>query len=203
MPLKIRVASWLSACVVSLVLFAWLPSSARAEWNTSTIQVTGGNCLIRETRIDDTKLTLLFDDFTARLDSRLSTPSNVRETCETSVVFRLPANRRLKTLSHRVIASAEKDQLSEVTLRASVEMAGGVFSSLGRLPLYSVYSGRLLLYKSFDLARSSGCSEQERQIKVKASWILQIDAVPGDVSSGIGLTGEDQRVDLWVDTESC
>jgi hypothetical protein len=191
------------ALVLFFVGLAWPPGSARAEWSSATVHVTGGNCFIRETRVDDTKLTLVFDDFAARIMMRLLAPMKVIENCESSVVFRLPANRRLKTLSHRVIAVAEKDQLSEVSLHASVEMVGGVFKNLGRLPLSSVYSGRLLLYKSFDLHQWSRCLAEEQQIIVKASWMLQIDAGPGEVSSEIGITGEDQRADLWLDTEAC
>jgi hypothetical protein len=82
-------------------------------------------------------------------------------------------------------------------------MVGGVFKNLGRLPLSSVYSGRLLLYKSFDLHQWSRCFAEEQRIMVKATWMLQIDAGPGEVSSEIGITGEDQRADLWLDTEAC
>lgn len=189
--------------IVAFLMFAGFDLVAKGEWSSSTVQVTGGNCLVRETRVDETKLTFIFDDFAARSNSGSILPVRVVESCEASVVFRLPPYQKLKTLSHRVIAFAEKVQSSEISLLGSVEILGENFKSNGRLPSGSIFSGRVLLYRSFDLGALAQCQPHDQQVTVKASWLLQILADEGEDSSHIDLTGAEQRVDLWVDTEPC
>lgn len=174
-----------------------------AEWNVSTVHSMSEMCNIREALVDETKLTLKFDSFSIKNPSRIDSFFASEETCSMGVVFILPANHRLKTLTHRIFSHGSKDHLSQISLSASVQVGNQWYRQIGTLVFGTVFNGRLLLYRSFDLRGISDCQSYKQEFEVKGEWLLDVKAEPRAQQGILDLAGEQDWIDLWLEAERC
>lgn len=177
--------------------------SAAADWNADAPRILAGNCVVSQSRIDETKLTINFFDFGVSLDGGAVSAVSESTSCSFNVEFRVPPNHRLKNLSQRIFSRAEKDSNSELSLSASVSFHDNEYHQSGTLLRGSAFNGRLLLYKSFDVRQVVECSPAEQRLQIRSDMELRVqaDAFAGNVSVNVG--GSQEGIDLWLDLERC
>ncbi|MEY3902758.1 MAG: hypothetical protein RL189_2064 [Pseudomonadota bacterium] len=178
-------------------------SSADAAWDLSSVRVSGGECVLRDRRIDETKLMLRFFDFSSQTAGDAHLLQNAQASCGMSVQFVIPSGHRLKTLTHRVQLRAHKGIKTEFAMNAAVEILGRRLSQVGRIPRSAAIDGRLLLYKSFEIENISECANVEQRIEVKADWKLELKSLYDPQPAHIDLSGTDEGIDLWVEVQRC
>jgi hypothetical protein len=199
----------MSMCKVScgwvFIAVAWIfyTHSAYAEWRPDSIQVSGGDCVVRESKVDETKITILFYDFLLSLRGQSGRQASENLSCSFDVEFRIPANHRLKNLSNRIFVKAEKDKHSALSLDAAVAMNGTQFSQTGKLLMGNGFSGRLLLYKSFDVKDAADCSPADQYIHLRTDLSFGLEIEPDSRGAMIDMSGETEWIDLWLDVERC
>lgn len=189
--------------LLSLLILHFTSVNCFAEWDLSTVRTTGGDCVVRERQIDETKLTLRFFDFVLRYAGDNPGAGTAREQCSINVQFRVPARHRLKTLTHRILFRTKKDPFLDFKMSADVSIAGTSFHQLGHLPYGSEFDGRLLLYKSFNVSSLLPCENFDQHLDVTSQWIFEMNSRNNPHAAFADLTGEQEWADLWLETESC
>lgn len=190
---------------LALVCALWQAHSdlARAEWKPESIRVSGGDCLVRESKVDESKFTILFFDFSVRLDGPSVIRATEAATCAFDVQFRIPPAHRLRNLSSRIFVTADKDNLSGVYLNAVISLNDAEFRQTGGLIAGSTFAGRTLLYKSFDARSVAGCLPVEQNLSLHMEIGFSAETEPGSRGALIDMTGQQDWIDLWLDVEAC
>lgn len=178
-------------------------TSADAAWDLPSVRVSGSECVLRDRRIDETKLMLRFFDFSAQTSRAAHLLQNAHGSCGMNVQFVIPAGFRLKILTHRVQLRAQKGAQTEFAMTAVVEILGRRLSQTGRIPANAANDGRLLLYKSFDVESISECTNVEQRIEVNAAWQLELKSNYDPQPASVDLSGADDGIDLWLDIQRC
>lgn len=192
--------------ITILGLLLWFSSQkAWAEWDVSRLRILDDACFIDHTEVEDSKLTVRFSRFSAELERAArveSFPSVVQ--CAVAVGFKLPPQRRLVSLTHRVFAYVNKTAASRVLMRVSMALNDEAFTFAGVLPEDSVVDQRLLLYKSFIPSNSlTVCNSEETELDVTLSWESSIEATAAGGRAKLNLVGDDLWTDFWIETSPC
>jgi hypothetical protein len=187
----------------SACLSVFMQAYAFAEWEPDSVRTLSGDCTVSEIRLDETKITFQLFDFSAAVSGNAAGRSVQTSSCVFDVQFRVPPSHRLKDLSNRIFARAEKDTTSSLSLTASVTLNNEEFIQTGKLMQGSSFSGRLLLYKSYDVRNIVSCSPDEQRIHLRMSVDFRAEAEPAAGPVVIGMLGEDEWIDLWMDVERC
>jgi hypothetical protein len=177
--------------------------SADADWNSDALRILSGNCVVSQSRIDETKLTINFFDFGVSLDGGEMYPVAESTLCSFNVEFRVPPFHKLKVLSQRILSRAEKDSNSELSLSVSLSLQNQEYHQLGRLLRGSAFNGRLLLYKSFDVRQVVECLPTEQKIQVRSDMELRVETEAPGSKVSVNVGGSQEGIDLWLDLERC
>lgn len=184
-----------------LTLTLWF-ECARAQWDVLDIQILGEGCEIANPQIDESKLTLKFKRFVAALNSDTFATSR-ESSCSASLRFKVPAQTRLASLTHRVFAYAHKNEKTSMALDVKISLAGHPFAFRGSLPSGSSFDGLLLLYKSFDAKQFFDCSQMEEIVDVQMEWKLKVEGLAPGAHASLSLSGDQLWIDSWITTEAC
>ncbi|MEN9809718.1 MAG: hypothetical protein RLZZ488_1285 [Pseudomonadota bacterium] len=182
---------------------SFFASRADAAWNLPSVRISGGECILRDRRIDETKLMLRFFDFSAQTAQAAHLLQNALGSCGMNVQFVIPSGYRLKTLTHRVQLRAHKGKQTEFAMTAVVEILGRRLSQSGRVPVSAAIDGRLLLYKAHDIESISECASVEQRVEVNADWQLELKSFYDPAPALVDLSGADDGIDLWLEIQRC
>lgn len=192
-------------CVTVLGMSVLLASQeGRAEWDLSQLRALGAECLLGNTEVEDSKLTVRFSRFAAALEPFAHEHSMNVARCSIAVGFKVPPRHRLATLTHRVFAHVNKNSASQVSLKVNMVLNNQTFSLSGTLPEDSVLDQKVLLYKSF--APGDGfmnCGNSESDVNVTLNWQLFADATAPGGNARLTLAGDDLWTDTWIETRPC
>jgi hypothetical protein len=177
-----------------------------ADWDLSSMNAISSDCGRPDSKVDETKLSLSFADFSIHSNNSFnsSLPFGVfNKICSLSLNYKVAAGQKVKTLTQRLFARIEKERNTDIKVSSAVMLAGETLPLIGRMHRGTIFNGRALLYKSYDLSHIFHCAAEEQEVAVKFEWALQIELVEDTHGASLVAEREPHGLDYWLETESC